>query len=83
MYFSFAILCTSILHYTPTSKKDFKSDYIPNFLRKLEIENFDEFPSVGVSLGFSIYPDDGQDFQELIQIAGRAMYKAKGREVTI
>ena len=67
----------------PTSKKDFKSDYVRNFLRKLENENFDEFPTVGVSLGFAIYPDDGLDFQELIQIADWAMYKAKGREVAI
>lgn len=67
----------------PTSTNDFESDYIQEFQRKLENENFDEFPSVGVSLGFSIYPDDGQDFQELIQIADGAMYKAKGKEVAI
>ncbi|WP_342538146.1 GGDEF domain-containing protein [Sporosarcina sp. FSL K6-1540] len=67
----------------PTSTNDFESDYIPEFQRKLENENFDEFPSIGVSLGFSIYPDDGQDFQELIQIADGEMYKAKGKEVAI
>jgi len=67
----------------PTSNNDFESDYVQEFQRKLENEKFDELPSVGVSLGFAIYPDDGQVFQELIQIADGAMYKAKGKKVAI
>ncbi|WP_318615287.1 GGDEF domain-containing protein [Sporosarcina sp. YIM B06819] len=62
----------------PDSKDDFESIYIQELQQKLASENFEKFSSVGVSLGFAIYPDDGQSLQELIQKADGAMYKAKG-----
>jgi diguanylate cyclase (GGDEF)-like protein len=62
----------------PNSKEDFESVYVRDLRKKLEDESFDELPSVGASLGFAIYPDDGQSFQELVQKADIAMYKAKG-----
>ena len=62
----------------PDCKNNFERVYIQGLQKVLANERFDEFPSVGASVGFAIYPDDGQDFQELIQMADRAMYRRKG-----
>ncbi|WP_186670756.1 GGDEF domain-containing protein [Sporosarcina sp. BP05] len=61
----------------PDCKNNFERVYIQGLQKVLANERFDEFPSVGASVGFAIYPDDGQNFQELIQIADGAMYREK------
>lgn len=62
----------------PDCQKSFESGYVRKLQQVLEDEKFDGFPSVGASVGFAIYPDDGQDFQELIRMADKAMYRKKG-----
>lgn len=61
----------------PNCKSDFELGYIQGLQQALANEKFDEFPSVEASVGFAIFPDDGQDFQELIKIADAAMYRDK------
>ena len=60
-----------------------KSEYIDLVAEKIitalkdpfELEN-DQF-TIGCSIGISIYPDDAEDFEELIKHADKAMYAAK------
>ncbi|MFJ7933256.1 GGDEF domain-containing protein [Sporosarcina sp. NPDC096371] len=56
---------------------DIAEDYETVYVRNLQL-SIDGFPSISASLGFAIYPDDGENFQELLQHADRAMYEAKG-----
>lgn len=58
-------------------------DYLDNILRRINnlcntpcIIN-DNIITIGMSIGASIYPDDGNTPEELIQAADTAMYKAK------
>jgi len=37
-------------------------------------------PSIGVSIGIGIYPDDGRSASELIEAADRQLYKCKRTE---
>lgn len=61
----------------PDCKNNFERVYIEGLQQVLANERFDVFPPVRASVGFAIYPDDGQNFQELIQIADGAMYREK------
>ena len=56
---------------------DIADDFETVYVRDLQ-QTIDGFPSISAALGFAIYPDDGENFQELLQHADRAMYKAKG-----
>lgn len=42
----------------------------------IELESYEFFPSV--SIGISVFPDDGEDVAELLKNADAAMYHAKG-----
>ncbi|MFH1782289.1 MAG: GGDEF domain-containing protein [Candidatus Omnitrophota bacterium] len=41
------------------------------------VKAYDEVVSVAISIGISIFPDDGVNLNELIESADRALYKAK------
>lgn len=62
----------------PKINGDFDSTYIPALQRALENSVIENLPSIGASVGFAIFPDQGESFQELIQKADREMYKSKG-----
>jgi len=38
--------------------------------------------SVGVSIGFALYPEDGHDMEELLEVADQAMYQCKTSGLT-
>lgn len=38
--------------------------------------------SVGVSIGFAVYPEDGDDMEELLEVADQAMYQCKTSGLT-
>ncbi|NYF24791.1 GGDEF domain-containing protein [Sporosarcina sp. JAI121] len=61
----------------PNCKEDFQTAYIRNLHQMIENEKLVGITSLGTSVGFAIYPDDGLSFQELLQIADGAMYKEK------
>ncbi|MGN7388910.1 GGDEF domain-containing protein [Sporosarcina sp. SAFN-015] len=61
----------------PKCTERFNSEFIRQLHQTLNNTLSDSFPSVGASIGFSIYPDEGQGFQELIQKADEAMYQNK------
>lgn len=58
-------------------KEEFNNDYIQALLRSLKGHNDSEFSSIGASIGYAIYPTDGDNLQKLIQIADRGMYEEK------
>lgn len=58
-------------------KEEFNNDYIQALLRSLKEHNDREFSSIGASIGYAIYPTDGDNLQKLIQIADRGMYEEK------
>lgn len=58
-------------------KEEFNNDYIQALLRSLKEHNDSEFSSIGASIGYAIYPTDGDNLQKLIQIADRGMYEEK------
>ncbi|MDW0116082.1 GGDEF domain-containing protein [Sporosarcina thermotolerans] len=60
----------------PNCTDGFRAEYIKNLHQAFE-EHLDGFPTVRASIGFSIYPGDGQNFQELVQKADEAMYRDK------
>lgn len=62
----------------PDCNNNFESIYIRNIRQIIENEDFAEIPFKGASVGFAIYPDEGQSFRELIQIADGEMYRKKG-----
>lgn len=65
----------------PNMSNDFKFNYVHNLHKELEKLNVENYPSVEASVGVAIYPTDGKNFQELIQIADRSMYKEKGMKL--
>ncbi|TQR18718.1 GGDEF domain-containing protein [Psychrobacillus soli] len=58
-------------------KEDFGTDYTQTLLKKLKEHNSSEFSSIGASIGYAVYPRDGDNLQKLIQIADGGMYKEK------
>ena len=65
----------------PNIGNDFKIKYVHSLHKELEKLNVENLPLVEASVGVAIYPTEGRDFQELIQIADRSMYKEKGRKL--
>ncbi|WP_438312809.1 GGDEF domain-containing protein [Sporosarcina sp. FA9] len=62
------------VHIIPNIKPDFKLDYIHTLNNELTLN---EIPSMGASIGIAIFPDEGEDFETLIQQADMAMYEMK------
>ncbi|GGA40519.1 GGDEF domain-containing protein [Psychrobacillus lasiicapitis] len=57
--------------------EEFGTDYTQNLLKNIKEHNPSEFTSIGASIGYAVYPRDGDNLQKLIQIADSGMYKEK------
>lgn len=62
------------LHIIPSVQKDFEFDYIKKLNKKLQQNAI--FP-IDASIGIAIYPDEGENFEALVQQADTAMYEMK------
>lgn len=56
----------------------FKVSYASRLEKEIENHAFKTDMKIRASIGIAIYPTEGNDFQELIQIADSEMYVAKG-----
>lgn len=62
------------VHIIPNSDPGFEFDYIHTLNNEL---THNEIPSMGASIGIAVFPDEGDDFDTLIQKADKAMYEWK------
>ena len=60
---------------------DFQENYASRLAKEIEDHTFNNDTPIKASIGVAIYPTQGTDFQELIQIADREMYQAKGMKI--
>ncbi|SES38571.1 GGDEF domain-containing protein [Psychrobacillus sp. OK032] len=61
----------------PNIKEDFADDYVQKLQRVIKEKSSETFTNVGASIGYAIYPGQGDNFQKLIQEADTKMYKEK------
>lgn len=62
------------VHIVPNIQPGFEFDYIHTLNNELA---HNEIPSMGASIGIAVFPDEGEDFETLIQRADIAMYERK------
>lgn len=65
------------VHIVPNIEAGFRSNYVKMLKKELAHTNIDSISSVGASIGISIYPDEGESFEVLVQQADVSMYKMK------
>lgn len=58
-------------------KENFKQNFIQSLQKELAKDVLIEAPFVGVSVGSSFYPTEGERFEQLVQLADTDMYKMK------
>ncbi|MHA6261455.1 GGDEF domain-containing protein [Sporosarcina sp. CAU 1771] len=67
------------VHIAPNISKDFQLEYVQKLKRDLSQLSVGIFEAIDASIGISIYPDDGDNFEELVQLADKSMYEMKAK----
>lgn len=58
-------------------KESFALDYVQKLQREITLQSSENLSNVGASVGYAIYPQNGNSFQKLVQEADAKMYKEK------
>ncbi len=58
-------------------KENFAANYVQKLQSEIKKQNTEIFYNVGASVGYAIYPQQGNSFQKLVQKADAKMYKEK------
>lgn len=58
-------------------KENFADNYVQKLQREIKGRNSEVLYNVGASVGYAIYPQQGNSFQKLVQEADAKMYKEK------